>query len=116
MTEWKDNISSDDLVNRLKEMKEQTEKIISDLNFQYENDISMKLKLQGKSAFVPTIEKKNGKTYARYFLRSYLEDELNKTINAEIAGNWLDGEADKKIDKFYHLEDRNYYKEKASNE
>ena len=31
MTEWKDNISSDDLVNRLKEMKEQTEKIISDL-------------------------------------------------------------------------------------
>ena len=43
-------------------------KIISDLNFQYENDVSMKLKLQGKSAFVPTIEKKNGKTYARYFL------------------------------------------------
>ena len=31
MPEWKDNISSDDLVNRLIEMKEQTEKIISDL-------------------------------------------------------------------------------------
>ena len=91
-------------------------KIISDLNFEYENDVSMKLKVEGKSAFVPTIEKKNGKTYARYFLRSYLEDELNKTINAEISGNWLDGESDKKIDKFYHLEDRNYYKEKASNE
>ena len=31
MPEWKDNISSDDLVNRLKEMKEEAEKIISNL-------------------------------------------------------------------------------------
>ena len=39
MTEWKDNISSDDLVNRLKEMKEQTEKIISDLKKEKEEII-----------------------------------------------------------------------------
>ena len=39
MTEWKDNISSDDLVNRLKEMKEQTEKIISDLKKEKEEKI-----------------------------------------------------------------------------
>ena len=31
MTEWKDNISSDDLVNRLKGMREEAEKIISNL-------------------------------------------------------------------------------------
>jgi len=79
-------------------------KIISDLNEEVPNQ------------FVPVIEKTKGKKHARYFLRSYLERQLQQTINAEISGNWLDGEADKMIDKFYHIKDRNFYKEKASNE
>ena len=90
-------------------------KIISDLNneqFAYQSQSYSST----RSKFVAVIEKTKGKKHARYFLRDYIEKELNKTINAEISGNWLDGEADKMIDKFYHLEDRNFYKEKASNE
>ncbi len=79
-------------------------KIVSDLNEEH------------NQKFVPVIEKTKGKKHARYFLRSYLERQLEQTINAEISGNYLDGEADKIIDKFYHLKDRNFYKEKASNE
>ena len=82
-------------------------KIISDLNNEH---------FSKPSKFVAITEKTNGKIHARYFLRDYIEKKLEKTINAEIAGNWLDGEADKMIDKFYHLEDRNFYKEKANNE
>ena len=82
-------------------------KIISDLNNEH---------FSKPSKFVAVIEKTNGKIHARYFLRDYIEKELDKTINAEISGNWLDGEAEKMINKFYHLEDRNFYKEKANNE
>ena len=82
-------------------------KIVSDLN----NEFYCK-----PSKFVAIKEKTRGKIHARYFLRSYIEKELDKTINAEISGNWLDGEADKMINKFYHIKDRNFYKEKASNE
>ncbi len=79
-------------------------KIVSDLNEEH------------NQKFVPVIEKTKGKKHARYFLRSHIERQLEQTINAEISGNYLDGEADKIIDKFYHLKDRNFYKEKASNE
>ena len=86
-------------------------KIVSDLNNEH---------FSKPSKFVAIKEKIKGKNppnlHARYFLRSYIEKELDKTINAEISGNWLDGESDKMINKFYHLEDRNFYKEKASNE
>ena len=82
-------------------------KIISDLNNEH---------FSKPSKFVAITEKTNGKIHARYFLRDYIEKELDKTINAEISGNWLDGEAEKMINKFYHLEDRNFYKEKAKNE
>ena len=86
-------------------------KIVSDLNEEHSP------KCFGlPQKFVAITEKTKGKKHARYFLRSYIEKELDKTINAEISGNWLDGEADKMINKFYHLEDRNFYKEKASNE
>tara|TARA_B100000902_G_scaffold1073_1_gene1411 strand:- start:91 stop:252 length:162 start_codon:yes stop_codon:yes gene_type:complete len=36
MTEWKDNLIKDEFVDRLKGMKEQAEKIISDLEKQKE--------------------------------------------------------------------------------
>ena len=85
-------------------------KIISDLNEEHSFGFGVPQK------FVPVIEKTKGKKHARYFLRDYLERQLEQTINAEISGNWLDGEADKMINKFYHIKDRNFYKEKASNE
>ena len=85
-------------------------KIISDLNEEHSFGFGVPQK------FVPVIEKTKGKKHARYFLRDYLEREINKTINAEISGNYPDGEVDKMIDKFYHVKDRNFYKEKTNNE
>jgi len=64
--------------------------------------------------FIPIQEtNKKGKRFARYFMRSVIEYELEKTQNAILGGNYPDGEDEKIINKMYHKKDRKHYTNKG---
>ena len=70
-------------------------------------------KIEGLNKFIPIQEVRKNKKFARYFMRSVIEYELEKTQNAILGGNYPDGEDEKIINKMYYKRDRKHYTNKG---